>query len=378
MVTGTALRRVAAAVLLVLGSIGVVVASTGWWLERSFLDTARFTATANRLLDREEIQTELTELLVNRLSMQAGTDLQIAQPFLAAIVSQVVDSDPFRQVFDTALSTAHRVLVDRDTGDIVLDLTSAYEQIRGPLEQVAPNLAAELPNKRQLYVVLLQRSQLTALWDIMDSVRRVVVILTVVAVAFVASGIALAVDRWRAVARAGWVIVGSVLVLLFALLVGRWVLVAQTDDGTLADAIGAAYRVLVRPLVIQSVLVAILAAIIALAARYTARVGIHAWRGAAVDSWHWVTGVVPGAEGVTGLRLPAPRTDHRAVRVLRALGLLAIGLFAVLMPDTVTDIVAVLIGLGVLYLALIEGVAAWRAPSERVTSARVRREQSAQ
>ena len=42
----------------------MVVASTGWWLERSLLNTQRFTASANRLLDQPEIQTELTVLLV--------------------------------------------------------------------------------------------------------------------------------------------------------------------------------------------------------------------------------------------------------------------------------------------------------------------------
>src|SRR5690242_5582750 len=109
------LREVGATVLLVLGGIGLVVASTGWWLERSFLDTGRFTGTANDLLDQDEVQAELSSVLVEQLSEQAGTDLRAAEPFLAAIVAQVVDSGAFRTVFDTALSNAHRVLVDRGT-----------------------------------------------------------------------------------------------------------------------------------------------------------------------------------------------------------------------------------------------------------------------
>ena len=84
-------------------------------------------------------------MLVRQLSRQAGTNLQVAEPFLATIVGQVVNSDAFRTVFDTALSNAHRVLVDRDTGTIILNLTAAYEQIKKPLEEVAPKLAGELP-----------------------------------------------------------------------------------------------------------------------------------------------------------------------------------------------------------------------------------------
>ena len=56
-------------------------------------------------------------------------------------MGQVVESDAFRTVFDTALSNAHRVLVDRETGTIILNLTAAYDQIKSPLEQVAPKLA---------------------------------------------------------------------------------------------------------------------------------------------------------------------------------------------------------------------------------------------
>ena len=85
-----------ATILLVLGGIGIVLASTGWWLERNFLHTSRFTGTPNDLLDQDEIQAELTNVLVRQLSAEAGTDLQVAEPFLASIVGQVVDSGAFR------------------------------------------------------------------------------------------------------------------------------------------------------------------------------------------------------------------------------------------------------------------------------------------
>src|SRR5260370_167677 len=80
------------AVLMVIGALGLVVASAGWWLERSFLNTAHFTETANQLLDQSAIQTELTAVLVRQISHAAGTDLRLAEPFLASIVSQVVES----------------------------------------------------------------------------------------------------------------------------------------------------------------------------------------------------------------------------------------------------------------------------------------------
>jgi uncharacterized membrane protein HdeD (DUF308 family) len=79
-----------------------------------------------------------------------------------------------------------------------------------------------------------------------------------------------------------------------------------------------------------------------------------------------VIGVVPsaagGVEAVGGFRLPAPKDDARGVRLIRMLALLAVGLFAVLEPGALTDVVAILVGVVVLYLAALEAVAAWRAP----------------
>jgi hypothetical protein len=371
----TRFREVVATVLVVLAGIGIVLASTGWWLERNFLETSRFTGTANDLLDQDEIQAEVTHVLVRQLSEEAGTDLQIAQPFLAGIVSNVVDSSAFRAVFDTALSRAHRVLVDRQTEKVILDLTDAYDQIKGPLQQVAPNLADELPSREQLEVVLLHRSQLSTVWDTVDVVKRTINFVTLGALVLLAAGLAVAVDRWRALARAAWTVtaVGGVLVfaLLFTRVVARW----QISDGVLADAVVAALRVITNPLVVQTMLVAVLAVLVALAARFTARAGLPAWRPATRRARAWVADTLPRDGEIPALgrfRLPAPRVESRGVRVARAIALSAVGVLAVLEPATVSHGLVVLAGLVLLVLAALEAVAASRAPSRAGRSSRER------
>ncbi len=72
---------------------------------------------------------------------------------------------------------------------------------------------------------------------------------------------------------------------------------------------------------------------------------------------------IGGAEVATTLgkvRLPTPRREPRGRHVLRALVLLAIGLYAVLDPDGITAIVVVVIGAAALWFAFLEVVAAWR------------------
>jgi hypothetical protein len=369
------LREVGATILLVLGGIGLIVASTGWWLERSFLDTGRFTGTANDILDQNEVQAELSAVLVEQLSEEAGTDLRAAEPFLAAIVAQVVDSGAFRTVFDTALSNAHRVLVDRGTERIILDLTSAYDQIRGPLQQVAPDLAAELPSRRQLEVVLIHRSELATVWDVIDEVKRAVVMMTIAAIALLAAGIALAVQRWQALARAAWVVVGSGTVLVVALLAARPVIDSRISDGLLADAVVASFRVITTSLVVQTVIVVVIAALVGFAARFTALHGLPAWQPAARRGWAWLSGAVQARPGEAmpvplGLRVPPPRTEARGVRVARAAVLLGVGVFAVVEPASVASVLVVIAGVALLVLGALEAVAAWRAPAHHPAPSR--------
>lgn len=361
------LREIGATILLVIGGIGLVAASTGWWLERNYLHTSRFTDTANELLDQHEVQAELASVLVRQLSRQAGTNLQVAEPFVATIVGQVVDTDAFRTVFDAALSNAHRVLVDRDTGVIILNLTAAYEQIKKPLEQVAPKLADKLPSRKRLNFVLLHRSQLTTVWDVIDEGKRVVGFLTIAAALLLAAGVALAVDRWRAVARGAWIVAGAGAFLVLALFVARAVLRSRISDGVLADAVVAAFRVITTPLLVQSLVVVAVATLVAFSARFTANAGLPAWRPAVRDAWAWVAGAVRAGESgmptaARRARWFAPRVESQGARILRAIALAAIGLFAVLEPASVASVIVVLVGIGLLVLSVLEGVAAWHAP----------------
>ena len=363
------LREIGATILLVIGGIGLVVASTGWWFERNFLHTSKFTGTANEILDQDEVQAELTSVLVRQLSRQAGTDLQVAEPFLASIVGQVVDSGAFRTVFDTALSNAHRVLVDRNTGTIILDLTAAYDQIKGALEQVAPKLADELPSRKQLEFVLLHRSQLTTIWDAIDQVKRIVGFLTIGAGVLLVAGVALAVERWRAVARGAWIVAGSGALLALALFVARTVLRSRISDGVARGRRRCAPSVSSRPRSSSS-------RWSSSRSRHSSRSRLASPRESGLPAWR---PVAPRCVGADRGRAPDDATKDMSTatrrawllgtgrgvangtRILRTLVLAAVGLFAVLEPASVASVVVVFVGIALLVLAVFEGVAAWHA-----------------
>jgi hypothetical protein len=376
--------------LLIVGGLGLAVASTGWWLERNFLDTKRFTGTANDMLDEEDTQSAITHVLVRQLSSAAGHDLELAEPFLATVVEQVVDSVPFRAIFDRALAAAHELVFERDAEQIVLDLTATYDRIKAPLDQIAPRLAEDLPSRDELRVVVLERSQLTTAWDAIDVVEDVIAIMTVAALLLLTAGVALAYERWRALALAAWVLVGTLAFVLLALVVARAVIPDRISDTVYARAAKTGFGVITHGLVVQSIVLAVLGGVVALAARWTQRHGLAAWADAFRRAWRRLEGLVPRPAEAPAREAPAgatasaggaartadtaygeisgaldrrlPRGGVRAQHAGRALALLGIGLFAVLAPGGLTTVVVVLLGVAALYLALVEGVAAWRAP----------------
>jgi hypothetical protein len=373
-------RRIVAATLLVVGGIVLAVASVGWWAERSLLSTGRVTDEANRILDEGDVQTALTQVVVRQLSDAAGTDLQLAEPFLASVVQQVVKASAFRTVFDGALSRAHHVLVTRGSTDFVLDLKRSYGQIKGTLQQVAPNLAAQLPSERRLDIVVLTHKELSAVYDTIDQVKRIVVALTIAGAVLIAAGIAFAVRRWRALAVAGFTLLGASVVILLAVVITRAVVHSRVDDPVYADAARSVFAVVTRGLVVQTVVLAVVAAMVAGAARFTDRYGFAAWPRATRGAWGWIVDAVPvpvldadhdgtvsEAEAAPGavlarLRLPEPRRQVRRQHVVRALGLLSVGLVALFDTDFVVSVAVVLFGAGALYFAVVEGLAAWRSP----------------
>ena len=231
---------------------------------------------------------------------------------------------------------------------------------------------------------MLKHDELSAVYDTIDLVKRIVVVLTVVGLVLIAAGIAVAPRRWRALALAGFVIVGTSAFLVVVLVIGRAVLHSRIDDPVYADAARSIFAVLTRGLVIQSVVIAVGATLVALAARFTDRYGLEAWPRATRRVWAWIVVAVPlpaldddraglppelaAAPGavLTRLRLPEPRRQVRRQHIVRALVLLLVGLIALFDTAVIVTGAVILFGVAALYFAVVEGLAAWRAPKQGI------------
>lgn len=388
-------RRVGAAVLAVLGVVLLLASSYGWWAKRYFLDSARFTAKADQILDEPAVQDALAVAITDEISAASGRDLRIAQPFVATIVGEIVESSQFRAVFDAAVSRLHRAVVGGGARDAVLDLSAIVDEVRDALEPVAPDLADEIPSGERVRVTLLDETQLETIYDTTNLIEDIVIGLTVATVIVLGAAIALSPRRWRTLALAGWVTLGVFVVSLLVVRVGRSVVGSFPDRSEYADAAEAAYRVITRGLVVQGLVFAVMGLLVGLGASWTDRNGGWAAIQRAVrDAVAWIRAQVPrrapapaGAApeavvataaptaapdaggrvevaGVLAPRLPEPHQRPRTVRWWRAAALVVLGLFAILSPGSLTTVVVVLLGVVALYLAVTEALAAWATPRD--------------
>ncbi|MFM8304041.1 MAG: hypothetical protein ACKOA9_07070 [Actinomycetota bacterium] len=397
----TRTRRLGAAFLAVLSVLLLLLSGYGWWAKRYFLDSERFADKANAILQQETVQDALAVAITDQLSQSAGSDLQIAQPFIETIVSGVIRSSQFQTVFDGAVLRLHRAVVGGGARDAVLDLSSMVDEIRNVIEPVAPNLAAEIPDGQQLRVTVLDKTQLGLVYDVTELVKDIVLGLTVATIVVFALALWVSPRRWRTLALTGWVMLGVFVVSLVAVRAGRWVTGSLAGQPEYSDAAQSAYKVITHGLVVQGVAFAVLGLLVGLGAGWTDRHGgwavVRARLGrgadwaksrvppsspapapaaagtagpASVDVEERVGAVAPrtGARavvaGVFAPRLPEPPHRTRAAHWWRAAGLLLVGLVAVVSPGSLTTVIVVLLGVLAIYLAVTETVAASTTPRE--------------
>lgn len=398
-------RRIGASVLAVVAAVLLLLTTLGWWAHRYLLDSQRFTDSANQIVDDQQVQDALTVAITDQISQAAGTDLNIVQPFIGSIVQGVVQSSQFQFVFDQAVYRAHDAIVSGNARSAVLDLSDVVDRVRAAIEPIAPNIAKEIPSGEKLRLTILDKTQLQTTYDTLNLVENVFVVLTLLTVVCFVAALAVSPRRWRTLALCGWVVVGLFALRLLAQRIGRGVVSGIPDVPQYSKAAGSSYQIVLHGLVVQTVVILVIALVVALFAGWTDRHG--GWAAVVATTKRggaWAKAQLPtrppapalaaaggagtavagptddatevteetGAEsegsaravveGVLAPKLPAPKSSVRAAHWWRAAGLLALGLFAVLSPGSLTTVIVVLLGVAALYLAITEAIAAWGSP----------------
>ena len=261
-------RRIVAA-LLVLATLVTFLAIFSIWVNRQALNTDNWVNTSEQLLQNEEVKSQLSNYLADQLFASADVQAELEKTFpprlapLAGpaagalnqlapqVAERALETSQVESLWSAANRGAHETLlkilndegsaVSTSGGEVTLDLNALVSESGGEL---AGKLASKVPpDAGQL--TILKSDQLSAAQDISKLVRRLPIVLTLLAVFLYGLAIYLAGPRRRQALRSvgfGFVVAG-VLSLLLRGVAGNTVIDALAGNESVKPAVEAVWSI---------------------------------------------------------------------------------------------------------------------------------------
>lgn len=284
-------RKVAVALLILLGCILLAVANLAFWVRGTALNTNRWVAAVGPLSQNPVIADAVSDVVVQQLS--ATVDLQgaareilppefsgfsgplarVLGDLVADAVSTIVQSDEFNEVWRAVNRTTHRILVQilrgegsllyvRD-GQVTVDLGDMFGFVQGTLGLADMDLFGDADAGK---FVLLGNESLAALQRAVALLDTVGLALPLLAIATLV--IAWLVSLWRRNTLL-WIGVGVALTMALSLvlyILAQPVALASVLDPYFRAIAGEIWKTVVRGLYIQSVVLLVVGVFVALGA----------------------------------------------------------------------------------------------------------------
>lgn len=256
--------------LIVLGGLLTFAAIFSIWINRQALNTDNWVNTSDKLLQNEAVRSRLAEYLTEQVFDRVDLSAELkaalpprlqglAGPAAGALegaapkaAERILASAQFQAVWETANRVAHEALLrilNGETGPIaaqgnkvVLELSPAVERLaeRFGIEGAAEHLPADAGN-----ITILESGELKTAQDIAKLVRRLPIVLTLLAIACFAAAIFLAGPRRREALRAvGFAFVAAgLLVLALRSFAGNQIVDSLARVSTAEPAIGSVWEI---------------------------------------------------------------------------------------------------------------------------------------
>lgn len=319
-------RAVLSALCIVIAAILVPVSIVGGWARVQLVDETRFVETFGPLADDPQVQAmiadQVTTAIDESIDLQAVTDdlfdgiaaLDLPPRAVVALdllrapaanaltglvdstVNNLVQSEAFSTVWNTALVASHRALVSAasggtangaidisDTGEIGVQLGPIIERVKELLVERGITLAESIPAIERT-IVIAQADALVTVAVVYNIAVTVGWWLPIVAIALFVGGILLARNRPVAVLGSGLGLALGGASLATGLVVGGTVLgLSASNLGVPAGAVGAIYEMVIGAMRQTAVIAAVLGVIIAVFAWFQSRARAARQARAAVD-----------------------------------------------------------------------------------------------
>jgi hypothetical protein len=328
-------RDLAASLLVVMASAAIVLALVVGYVRTAAVDSDQFANRATVALRDPSVRALIAERVTDQIVLKKKADLIAARPLIQSVLSSVVGGRAFTSAFRSGVRDLHRALFNRDQHTLTLAVGDIGTIAAAALDVVRPSLADRVRTTGKVELVRRDIGNAAAIAArAADVVRVLAWLLLLVAVACAAGAVALAQDRRRAVVRLGiGAAIGGV-VILVALGVLRSVAVNGVDGADARDAVGAVWDAFLGDLGTEAWILAAAGAVVAAAAASLIR--------------------------PVEIEAPLRRAAHRvtvqptrpALRILRALAFVTVGLVVLLDGETVLALLLAASGLYLVYVGV--------------------------
>jgi hypothetical protein len=348
-------RGAASLVLAILAAVALLGALVTDYASRAFFDSNNFANRAAVALQDDAVRAEIGERVTDDLILNAERNLIGARPVIEEVVAGVLNTGAFQSLLRVAVSDVHRSIFSGDQDTITLTIADLGATIRGALEALNPKLARKVPGGRDIEI--LQSDPPDVVVDLVqaaEDIRRLELILLIVALVMGAGAVAIAPDRRQALLRLGLALAAFGVVGAVGYGVGRSTALDAIGKTGPRDAAAGLWDAYLGDLRTALLVFAGVGAVVAAAASSLLRpVDLGA---PARKAWELVTTV--------------PETT--AGRALRAVLLLVGGIIVIVEHEGVVDLVFILIGLYVAFAGASELMRLTTAATPAPTAERAR------
>jgi hypothetical protein len=328
-------RPLAARVLVVLACVVLVLALVAGYVRLTVINSDQFANRATAALRDDSVKSLIAEKITDEVVLKNEADLIAARPIIESVASEIVGGRAFTSLFRASVRDVHAAVFNRDEDTVTLTVEDVGTVLAAALVKLRPSLAKQLESSSPVSLVKRDVGSASAsLARLGQTIRVLALILLVLSLLLAGGAIVVSLDRRRTVVDLGIGIaaVGVLLVVAYSIL--RSVAIDQVEGAENRSAAGAVWDAFMADFRMGAWIVAGSGAVIAGAAASLIR---------PVD-----------------LREPLTRAYERlatepsrpALRVLRAVGFIAAGLFVVIERDAVVALVVTVGGVALIYVGM--------------------------
>ncbi len=257
----------------------------GFWSRETLLDTDHYVEAVGPLASDGSIQAQVTLTLMSfldDLASGAGGSSTMRQqlidnqysnlrPTIESTVTQLLDTESFRLVWEGVNREAHQSLVlllkgkapTDEQGRVTLNLNPVYEDLQTALLANGITVLEGIePSENSLIMPLFQASELTEVESYVKLFDRVAGILPIITIVLALLFVLLFPRKFRGLFWLGLLTAIGMVVLIVGRSIGRDATIGSVSEQTTRDALGAIYDETTKSLNEQVLLIAIISVVV--------------------------------------------------------------------------------------------------------------------